>query len=238
MDIKPMDPANRLSAAAADVAGLRALTEHPERRAELRAWQAARLERTHADLLASPRYRAATRFFLDELYGSKDFSQRDAELARVIPALVKFLPNSALVTIADAVELDALSERLDLSMVRALQADAQLGDQPIDAPAYVRAYCQAGAPADRQRQIELVDHVGRTLDGLVRHPMIGALLKTMARPAQLAGLGAMQDFLSRGFVVFRDMRGADAFLQVLVERETQLMRSFYAGEPEPFSTPL
>jgi hypothetical protein len=34
------------------------------------------------------------------------------------------------------------------------------------------------------------------------------------------------------------MRGADAFLQVLVERETQLMRSFYAGEPEPFSTPL
>ena len=76
MDIKPMDPANRLSAAAADVAALRALTEHPERRAELRVWQAARLERTHSDLLASPRYRAATRFFLDELYGSKDFSQR------------------------------------------------------------------------------------------------------------------------------------------------------------------
>ena len=225
MDIKPIDPASRLGAAAADVAGLRALTEHPERRAELRAWQAARLERTHSDLL-------------DELYGSKDFSQRDAELARVIPALVKFLPNSALVTIADAVELDALSERLDLCMVRVLQADAQLGNRPIDAPAYARAYCQAGAPADRQRQIELVEHVGRTLDGLVRHPMIGALLKTMARPAQLAGLGAMQDFLSRGFVVFRDMRGADAFLRVLVERETQLMRSLYAGEPEPFTTSL
>ena len=58
------------------------------------------------------------------------------------------------------------------------------------------------------------------------------------RPAQLAGLGAMQDFLSRGFVVFRDMRGADAFLRVLVERETQLMRSLYAGEPEPFTTSL
>jgi hypothetical protein len=48
----------------------------------------------------------------------------------------------------------------------------------------------------------------------------------------------MQDFLSRGFVVFRDMRGADAFLRVLVERETQLMRSLYAGEPEPFTTSL
>jgi len=233
-----MDSANRLRAAAADVAGLRALTEHPARRAELRAWQAARLERTHADLLASPRYQAATRFFLDELYGSKDFSQRDAELARVIPALVKFLPNSALVAIADAVELDALSERLDLSMVRALQADAQLGDRPIDAPAYARAYRIAGSAPDRQRQIELVEHVGHTLDGLVRHPMIGALLRTMARPAHLAGLGAMQDFLSAGFAVFREMRGAEAFLQILVERETQLMRRLYAGEPEPFTPPL
>lgn len=233
-----MDPAARLRAAAADVAALRALTEHTERRAELRAWQAARLERTHADLLASPRYQAATRFFLDELYGSKDFSQRDAELARVIPTLVKVLPQSALITIADAVELDALSERLDLSMVRALQADPELLQQPIDEQAYARAYRASSLPADRERQIELVDHVGHTLDGLVRHPLIGLLLKSMSRPAHLAGLGAMQDFLSAGFAVFKEMRGADAFLKMLVDRETQLMHRLYRGDQDPFSTPL
>ncbi len=37
----------------------------------LQRWQSARLARTYADLLASPRYRPAAAFFLDELYGSR-----------------------------------------------------------------------------------------------------------------------------------------------------------------------
>jgi hypothetical protein len=108
-----------LRAAAAEVSALRGMTDVDAtvraRRDELRAWQARRLTRTHADLLASPRYATATRFFLYELYGAKDFSQRDAELTRVIPTLSRFLPEAALGTIADAVELDALTERLDLA---------------------------------------------------------------------------------------------------------------------------
>ncbi|HMS81100.1 MAG TPA: hypothetical protein PKC20_16530, partial [Burkholderiaceae bacterium] len=131
------------------------------RRDELRAWQAGRLAFTHADLLASPRYRQATRFFLDELYGAKDFSQRDAELARVIPTLTRFMPAAALETIADAVELDALSERLDLATARALVADASIRGRPIDDEAYARAFRAAGSRTDRERQVELVEHIGR-----------------------------------------------------------------------------
>jgi len=232
-----MDAASRLRAAAADVAGLRALTDSLPARARVRAWQAARLEQTHADLLASPRYRPAARFFLDELYGSKDFSRRDAELARVIPTLVRLLPETALVMIADAVELDALSERLDLAVARALTADCADGADALDSAAYARAYRVAGARTDRERQIELVDHVGHTLDALVRHPLIGTLLKAMHRPAQLAGLGAMQAFLVAGFGAFKSMGGADEFLARLVARERELMRRLYAGEDDPFSDP-
>ena len=36
-----------------------------ERRMRLRAWQAGRLARTHADLLVSPRFHGAAVFFLD-----------------------------------------------------------------------------------------------------------------------------------------------------------------------------
>ena len=55
----------------------------------LKAYQQQRFSRTYADLLASSRYAGASRFFLDELYGPQDFSERDAQFARVVPALVR-----------------------------------------------------------------------------------------------------------------------------------------------------
>src|SRR5436305_15153052 len=41
----------------------------PPRLAEVKGWQARRLARTYADLAAQRRYRDATAFFLDEVYG-------------------------------------------------------------------------------------------------------------------------------------------------------------------------
>lgn len=42
---------------------------------------AARLARTHADLLASPASAEAASFFLADLYGPKDLSERDTEVS-------------------------------------------------------------------------------------------------------------------------------------------------------------
>ena len=54
----------------------------------LRRRQSARLARTHADLLNDPHYRPAAEFFLDELYGNRDFHQREQDLARVVPVMI------------------------------------------------------------------------------------------------------------------------------------------------------
>jgi hypothetical protein len=232
-----MEPSQRLRAGAAEVAALRTLESVDAatraRRDELRAFQARRLAFTHADLLESPRYRTATRFFLDELYGVKDFSQRDAELARVIPTLTRFLPEAALETIADAVELDALSERLDLATAKALVADPAIRGRPVDDDAYARAFRAAGSRSDRERQVELVEHIGRALDRLVRHPLLGGLLGAMEGPARLAGLAAMHEFLASGFRAFKAMKGADVFLRTVIDRERTLMGRIWADEPDP-----
>ena len=76
-------------------------------------WQARRLRMTYADLAASPRYRAAIVFFQNDLYGPGDFSRRDADLARVVPLMVKVLPERVITTVALAMELNALSQELD-----------------------------------------------------------------------------------------------------------------------------
>ncbi|HNW64044.1 MAG TPA: hypothetical protein PKJ32_13640, partial [Piscinibacter sp.] len=58
----------------------------------LKSYQQRRFAGTYADLLSNLRYAPAARFFLDELYGPRDFSSRDAQFARVVPAMVRLFP--------------------------------------------------------------------------------------------------------------------------------------------------
>lgn len=193
----------------------------------LRAWQAERLAHTHADLLESERYRPAAEFFLNELYGPKDFAERDAALARVQPMLSRFLPRSALETICRAVELDALSETLDAAMVDALRAGAP--GAAIEDETYAAAYRKVGRRAERDRQIALIRDVGEALDELTHHPMIRGMLRLMGGPARAVGLGALHTFLVRGFEAFAHMDGAGHFLVCIIAREQALSDQFFDG---------
>ena len=198
----------------------------------LKAWQAARLARTYPDLLASQRYRDAALFFLEELYGARDYSQRDGEVARILPKLTAMLPAAALSTIADAVELDALSEQMDLELVSHLD---QTLPGALTEEAYARAYRQGANRPAREHQIALTRHIGDALDGLTRMPLLEGTLKLMRGPARLAGLGNLQSFLERGFGAFKRMRGAEPFLNAVETRETLLMNRLFAGMENPFA---
>ena len=116
---------DRLYHQLARVAALREqMRAHPEDRQDrdrLRQWQADRLGRTHRDLLESDRYGPAAKFFLADLYGPGDSARRDADVIRVMPTAEKLLPESGIKVLAQAIELDALSEELDYLMVVALR---------------------------------------------------------------------------------------------------------------------
>lgn len=219
----------RLNASITAAAGLRqrvrADNDARERRRALRQWQGARLQRTHADLLADPRYGKAARFFVDDLYSAEDAGERDAAVAKAVPSLSKMLPPSGVATVADAIELDALSESLDAATAAALTPGA-----PIDALAYGQAYRAVGRAEDRARQIALIESLGASLDALTRLPLIGATLKMMRKPAKLLGLGELQAFIERGYDAFRAMGRPDAFVATVVARERALMRAWFDGE--------
>ena len=69
----------------------------------LKRYQQRRFAHTYDDLLKTSRYGPAARFFLDELYGPRDYSERDAQFARVVPALARLSP--FLVATAEAAPL-------------------------------------------------------------------------------------------------------------------------------------
>lgn len=190
----------------------------------LKAYQQRRFAATYADLLTHPRYEAATRFFLHELYGPDDFRQRDAQFARVIPTLTRLFPEEVVETVAKLARLHALSERLDTRMAELLPGP------DITPMAYAEAWRACGEPASRQQQIELTMAVGDSLDRLTRKPLLRQTLRLMRGPAQMAGLAALQNFLESGFDTFRAMRGAAEFLSTVRQREVTLARGLFQAD--------
>lgn len=199
----------------------------------LRCWQSARLARTHADLLSSPRYRPAAEFFLDELYGDRDLRQREHELARIVPAMTRILPAKVLYTAALALELNALSHELDAQLTRMLVKEFAFRDA-VDAAAYVAAYRRCTNYEQRRHQIDLVERLGRDLQGIVRKRFIQAALTVARAPARLAGLGELHRFLETGFRAFHHM-DADAatFVTTIVGRERAILERIRTGHPRP-----
>lgn len=197
-------------------------------RLALRSFQAQRMADTHVDLLNAQGTRAAAQFFLADLYGTGDLTQRDAGLERIVPVMERLLPTAALQTVAEAIALDALSERFDAAMARCL------GEYFSEAD-YIEAYRKTGTRADRERQINHVESLGSSLCELVRIPLIGSTLVMMRGPAKLANLGELQSFLERGFKAFKGMSQPGEFVDIVVGRERAIMRRLYAGEKKPFS---
>ena len=196
------------------------------------AFQSQRLNATYADLASDPRYAEAIKFFQTDLYGPGDYSRRDADLARVVPIMVRVLPDGVIATVAKAIELSALSHELDSALV------AKLGEaEPLSVASYCAAYRACDNRGDRERQIALIVQVGAALDRYVHLPLLRSALAAMRRPARVAGVGALQEFLERGLLSFRGMNGAGEFLAVIEARETAIMQAILAGEEKPFPEP-
>jgi hypothetical protein len=196
-------------------------------RMALRQFQSARLANTHADLMADEETRPATLFFLDDLYGAADFTQRDADIERLVPIMERMLPVAALRYIAEAIELDALSESFDAEMASCL-------GETFTQEKYLNAYRSVGCREDRVKQIDHVHSVGRALCELVRKPFIGSTLSAMRIPAKLAKLSSLQAFLERGYDAFKQMKKPENFVSAIVTRETKILDNIYSNKTKPF----
>lgn len=190
----------------------------------IKSYQQRRFGRTHAGLLSHPRYAPAAGFFLEELYGPRDFALRDTQFARIVPPLVRLFPHEMVETVERLAAVHALSERLDTAMARHLTSDVV---RRVD---YVSAWQRTGEAASRARQIELVMEVGVALDRYTRSALLRGSLRMMRGPARAAGLASLQQFLESGFDAFAAMKGASEFLASIEGSERALAARLF--EPD------
>ena len=197
----------------------------------LQEWQRQRLSNSYRDLISQDRYRAAGDFFLAELYGGLNFRERDQQMERVLPVMVRMLREDMLLALAEAFELQSLSLSLDMDMTLALHAS---GWKELNTSRYGEIYRRCGRPLDRERQIELIGHLGLELNELVHHRLVMFLIRTLRGPARAAGFGLLQSFLEQGLTAFRIMGDGTEFIETVWRTETEFMQRLFSGAKNPF----
>jgi hypothetical protein len=198
---------------------------------QLQAWQQQRLGCTFADLNEFEHYRPAIDFFLSEVYGGLDFRERDQDMGQVMPVMIRFLPDRALVTLSEAFELQAISLEFDERMARFME---ERRIEVLDMDNYGEVYRECSDREGRERQILLIHKLGYDLDKLVQKSWINYLVRMLRGPAIAAGFGRLQGFLEAGLESFRALNDATWFVDTIYEREWAAMERLFRGDPDPF----
>lgn len=188
-------------------------------------WQLDYMLPFFSDLLEPEGYAEAVDFIVSDLAGV-GVSERDRDIERAAPVIVRSLPAHPLDTAATAVELNARALEINLGICRELLVDGEL--PPVISEKDYFTACRAVSSYDECVDlVRLAAELGESLKRLVRVPLIGGLLRTMRKPAHAAGFGALQEFLETGYLTFRQISDIDRFLELLRQRMGQVFERIY-----------
>ncbi len=190
-------------------------------------WQLDYMLPFFSDLLEPEGYAAAVDFIVSDLAGV-GVSERDREIERATPVIVRSLPAHPLETAAAAVELNARVLEINLGICRELLVDEEL-PPVISEQDYFIACRRVSSYEECMELVHLAADLGETLKRLVRVPLIGGLLRTMRKPAHAAGFGALQEFLETGYLTFRRISDIDRFLELLRVRMDRVFERIYCS---------
>jgi hypothetical protein len=206
--------------------------------AYLSAWQSLRLSRTYADLLNDADCKDACQFFLSDIYAPRDFSQRDYDGTRIYNFMDRFLPEATLRPLYLALQLNRMTQNLDLALAGAMQEQLGIKDR-FQMAQYEEAYRLCDNFDDRLLQIDLIVETGRHLERLRHIPLVKTTLRLARKPARRLGWDEMQDFLERGYEAWRSLRQPDVFVATIEQRERAILNRIY-GRPggAPQSNPF
>jgi hypothetical protein len=230
-----LQTANRIRAHLDEVAHLRTHIREPRliaAIAEVKLLQSLRFRATYADFLRSPIHVAATRFFLEELYGKIDFTERDIQFGRIAGAIERLFPVTVGDLAVNLAEIHALSERLDHEMAEHWLSSGGVNGEVSAAERYVRSWRATGQREHRHRQLAVVLQMGHELQRLTQIKSLLIGLKMMRKPAHLAGLSSLQMLLERGFAAFAAMGDAKSFLSAIECRESAWIAGMFDTDLE------
>ena len=191
-------------------------------------WQLDYMLQYFSDLLEPEGYAEAVDFIVSDLAGV-GISDRDRDIERATPVIVRSLPAHPLQSATAAVELNARALEINLGICRELLVDGELPPTIFEKDYFI-ACRKVSSYEECMDLVRLAVDLGETLKKLVQVPLIGGLLRTMRKPAHAAGFGALQEFLETGYLRFRRISDIDRFLELLQERMNRVFERIYDSQ--------
>jgi hypothetical protein len=196
-------------------------------RLALQMFQSSRLRRDYHDLAAIAQYQQVGEFFFTEIYGPRDFSERDSG-ARRLQQFLHLVPGVVAEDVEQVLELLELTNKLDTELAQILvERGAPLH---FDEETYEAAYRQQENYNQRLVQLDLIDMSLRNVFRLSRIGLLGAALRRTRLVARLAGIEAIHQFLLRGYEALRVVRDIEPFARTIYDRELERLNRIYEKE--------
>lgn len=195
-------------------------------------WQTAYMSSFYDDLRTQPGYSDALDFVITDLTGL-GISQRDEDLARAVPIMVRMLPNKALGSLAAALELNATVLRINLEVCQRLFE--RIDAEPICEAEFCAAYRNAATLKECLALARLTRQLGESLDKIVRIRALGFMLTAMQGPAHVAGFGALHNFLATGCERFQAIEDVPRFLDLMHGRMIQVLTRIFQAPMDSLS---
>lgn len=188
-------------------------------------WQLEHLLPFFTDLHEQDGYAEAIEFTMSDLAGV-GISDRDRDLERAAPAIIRMLPLRALQTLADAADVNARVLKINIAICDSLRVGKSIPDR-ISEVDYCIACREASNLGELIELVKVVCGLGRSLKSLVKIPMIGMTLAAMRVPARAAGFAALHDFLENGYLIFRNIPDIDHFIGEIESRMIDVFTLIY-----------
>ena len=183
----------------------------------LQAFQAARLNRTYADLKSDAEYAKIGHFFFERLYAPQDFSFRNTSMKKLHKLMDGKIYSGIISAVSKVIELHDLSDSLDDRMVEQMIAMGVGVDMTMDQ--YQKVYRSLDNYDQRIYQIKLGAEVTRIFYHLSKKWVVAVSLNTVRTAAHLIGMGKILDFIHEGYTGFRVIKNIEPFVEAIDRRE-------------------
>lgn len=200
------------------------MPSHQDYKIKLQVLQSERLRRDHADLAAERQYEEIATFFFEEMYGPRDFSNRD-EQAHRLRQFVHMAPGLAIRDVEQILDLLELTKKLDDSVVAELIAL----NAPVeyDEKMYEHAYRRADNYDERVAQLDLIRGSLNNVYRLAKNPVLKMVLHRTAGLAQVAGMADIHRFLLSGYQAIQPVKDIHRFIETIIIRERVRLDRIY-----------
>lgn len=193
-------------------------------RLALQIFQANRLRRDYSDLAAIAEYEPVGEFFFEEMYGPRDFGERDADAKR-IQHVLHMLPGVHLHDVEQVLGLLDLTNRLDQHLAELMLRQGTGLD--FDEATYEACYREADNYDARLRQLNLIHSSTYTVFRLSRSHLLGVGLHRSRLLARLVGIEAGHTFLVKGYDALRGVSDITRFAETVHARELERLNRIY-----------